>query len=87
MTAIAESVAKAASDYTGPIRAAVQENVRDVRRAAAVGRHAVEDFADASEATVRRHPFVSLGIAAAIGALAGCVVGFTLRPAATRWFK
>ncbi len=79
MTTVAESVAKAASEYTEPIRAAVHENVRDVRRAVAAGRHAVEDCTDATVFQVRRHPFASLAIAAGVGALAGCVIGFTLR--------
>jgi ElaB/YqjD/DUF883 family membrane-anchored ribosome-binding protein len=71
-------MAKAASEYTEPIRAAVTENVRDVRRAVVAGRHAVEDCADATVGQVRRHPFASLGIATGVGMLAGCVIGFTL---------
>jgi ElaB/YqjD/DUF883 family membrane-anchored ribosome-binding protein len=84
MTTVAESVAKAASDYTEPLQAAVRENLRDVRRAVAAGRHAVEDCTDATVVQVRRHPFASLGIAAGIGALVGCGIGFTLGRAARR---
>jgi ElaB/YqjD/DUF883 family membrane-anchored ribosome-binding protein len=79
MTTVAESVAKAASEYTEPFRTAVHDNVRDVRRAVAAGRHAVEDYTDATVVQVRRHPFASLAIAAGVGALVGCVIGFTLR--------
>jgi ElaB/YqjD/DUF883 family membrane-anchored ribosome-binding protein len=84
MTTVAESVAKAASDYTEPLQAAVRENLRDVRRAVAAGRHAVEDCTDATALQVRRHPFASIGIAAGIGALVGCVIGLTLGRAARR---
>ena len=59
MTTVADSLVKAASEYTDPIRAAVNENVREVRRAVAAGRHAVEDCADATTLQVRRHPFGS----------------------------
>ena len=78
MTTVAESLSKAASDYADPIRAAVSENVRDVRRAVAAGRHAVEDCADAATLQVRRHPLVSLGIAAGVGMLVGGVIGFVV---------
>ena len=84
MTKLAESVAKAASEYTDPIRAAVHDNIRDARRAVAAGRHALEDCTDATALQVRRHPFASIGIAAGIGALIGCVVGFTFGRAARR---
>jgi ElaB/YqjD/DUF883 family membrane-anchored ribosome-binding protein len=79
MACVAESVSKAASEFTEPIRAAVNENIRDVKRAVVAGRHAVEDCADATVGQVRRHPFASLAIAAGVGMLAGCVIGFTLR--------
>jgi ElaB/YqjD/DUF883 family membrane-anchored ribosome-binding protein len=84
MTSLAESVAKAASEYTEPIRAAVHENVRHARRAVAAGRNALEDCTDATALQVRRHPFASIGIAAGIGALVGCAIGFTLGRAARR---
>jgi len=78
MRTVAEDVIKAASEYTDPIRAAVHENVRDARRAVTAARHAAEDCADTTVVQVRRHPFVSLGIAAGIGTLAGCAIGFTV---------
>ena len=78
MATVTESAAKAAREYTEPILAAVDQNVRDVRRAVVAARHAVEDRAAQTELQVRRHPFMSLGIAAGAGALLGCVIGFTL---------
>lgn len=84
MTTVTESVAEAASEYTEPIVAAIHENLRDVRRTIAAGRHAVEDYADATAIQLRRHPFVSLGIAAGVGMLVGCVIGFSVGRPGTR---
>ena len=78
MTTVAQSVANAASEYTEPLRAAVKEDVRNARRAVVAARHAVEDCADSTVVQVRRHPFVSLGVAAAAGILVGSLVGFLL---------
>ena len=78
MTTLTASATKTARDYAEPILAAVDENVRDARRAVVAARHAVEDGAAQTAIEVRRHPFVSLGIAAGAGALLGCVIGFTL---------
>ena len=78
MATVTESAAKAVRDYTEPVRAAVEENMRDVRRAVVAGRHAVEDCADEATSQVRRRPFVSLGIAAGAGTLFGCLIGFTV---------
>jgi ElaB/YqjD/DUF883 family membrane-anchored ribosome-binding protein len=84
MTSVAQSVANAASEYTEPIRAAANDKVRDVRRAIVAGRHAVEDCADVTAVQVRRRPFVSLGVAAGAGMLAGSLIGFMLGRAAQR---
>ena len=78
MTTVAQSVAEAASDYAEPVCGAVRENLRDVRRAIAAGRHAVEDCTDTAALQVRRHPFASIGIAAGVGLLVGCVLGFAV---------
>ena len=88
MATVTESAAKAVREYAEPVRAAIDENIRDVRRAVVDGRHAVEDCAAEAGIQVRRHPFVSLGIAAGIGALFGCVIGFTVaRPGPGRSLK
>jgi ElaB/YqjD/DUF883 family membrane-anchored ribosome-binding protein len=76
MATVTESAAKAVREYTEPVRAAVDENMRDIRRAVVAGRHAVEDRAAEATIQVRRHPVMSLGIAAGAGALCGCLIGF-----------
>jgi ElaB/YqjD/DUF883 family membrane-anchored ribosome-binding protein len=78
MASVTESAAKAVRDYTEPVRAAVEENMRDVRRAVVAGRHAVEDRAAEATVEVRRHPFMSLAIAVGAGTLFGCFIGFTV---------
>jgi ElaB/YqjD/DUF883 family membrane-anchored ribosome-binding protein len=83
-TTVTESAAKAVRDYTEPVRAAVDEHLRDVRRAVVAGRHAAEDYAAETTVQVRRHPFASLGIAAGVGAFFGCVIGFTIGRASDR---
>ena len=75
---VTQSAAKAANGYMEPIMAALDENVRDARRAVVAARHAVEDRAAQTALQVRRHPFASIGIAVGAGALLGCVIGFTL---------
>ena len=77
MITVTESAARAVGDYAEPIRAAVEENLRDVQRAVVAGRQAVEDCAAEATVQVRRHPFVSLGVAAAVGLLVGGVIGLT----------
>jgi ElaB/YqjD/DUF883 family membrane-anchored ribosome-binding protein len=78
MATVTESAANAVREFAEPIRAAVDENIRDVRRAVVAGRHAVEDCTAETVIQVRRHPFVSLGVALGAGILAGCLIGFTV---------
>ena len=78
MTTVTESAAQAVRDYAKPVRAAVEENIRDVRRAVVAGRHAAEDCAAEATVQVRRHPFMSLGVAVGVGTFFGCVIGFTV---------
>ena len=78
MANVTESAAKAVKEYAEPVRAALEENMRDVRRAVVTGRHAVEDCAAETTLQVRRHPFVSLGIAVGGGALFGFLMGYTI---------
>jgi len=84
MTTVAQSVANAASEYTEPLRAAVKEDLRTARGAVVAARHAVEDCADTTVVEVRRHPFMSLAVAAAAGILVGSLGGFVLGRADTR---
>jgi ElaB/YqjD/DUF883 family membrane-anchored ribosome-binding protein len=76
MTTMIESAGDAVRARAEPIREAVEENLRDVRRAVVAGRHAVEDAAAEATIRVRRHPFLSTGVALGIGTLFGCLIGF-----------
>ena len=84
MATVSESPAKAVKEYLEPVRAAVEENIREVRRAVVAGRHAVEDCAADATIQVRRHPFMSLGVAVCVGTLFGCVIGFGVGRFGTR---
>ena len=77
MTSVIEPAVNAAREYAEPVRAAVEENIRDIRRAVVAARRAVEDCADETAIQVRRHPIGSLGLAVAIGTLFGCLIGYT----------
>ena len=81
MTQEATSVAR---EFTEPVMASVAEHMRDVRRAVTAGRQAADDYAAEAKHQVRRHPFISLGVAAGAGALLGCVIGFTAARCAGR---
>jgi len=78
MATMTESATKAIREQAGPALEALEENVRDVRRAVVAGRHAAEDCAAETTLQVRRHPFMAVGLAVGIGSLVGCLVGFTL---------
>ena len=78
MATMMESTTRTIRDHAGPALAALEENIRDVRRAVVAGRHAVEDCAAETTLQVRRHPFMAVGLAVGIGSLVGCLVGFTL---------
>ena len=78
MATVTKSATTAVREYTEPVLTAVEENMRDIRRAVVAGRHAVEDCTAEATIQVRRHPFVSLGIAAGVGTLFGCLMGFTI---------
>jgi len=78
MATVTETATTVLREYTEPVLTAVEENMRDIRRAVVAGRHAVEDCTAEATIQVRRHPFVSLGIAAGVGTLFGCLMGFTI---------
>jgi ElaB/YqjD/DUF883 family membrane-anchored ribosome-binding protein len=76
MATMMEATTKTIKGHAGPALEALEENVRDVRRAVVAGRHAVEDCAAETTVQVRRHPFTAVGLAVGIGSLVGCLVGF-----------
>jgi hypothetical protein len=55
---------------------AVKETIEQSRRVVARGRETAEDGIAAAVHQVRRHPVRVVAAATAIGALAGCVIGF-----------
>jgi ElaB/YqjD/DUF883 family membrane-anchored ribosome-binding protein len=78
MATMTESATKAIREHADSALEALDENVRDVRRALVAGRHVGEDCVAETTLQVRRHPFMAVGLAVGIGSLVGCSVGFTL---------
>ena len=78
MSTVTESAGDAVKEHAEPIRAKIEEDIRDMRRAVIAGCHAVEDAAAEVTVQVRRHPAASLGIAVGVGTLVGCVIGFAV---------
>jgi ElaB/YqjD/DUF883 family membrane-anchored ribosome-binding protein len=78
MTTVTGSAANVVKEYAEPIRAAVDERMRNGRRAVTAGRHAVEDCTEEAVLQVRRHPFMSLGFAVGAGMVLGCACGFAI---------
>ena len=78
MARMTETATKTIRECADPVLEALEERARDVRRAVVTGRRAVEDCADETTLQVRRHPFMAVGLAAGIGSVLGCLVGFTL---------
>lgn len=61
-----------------PVLEGLEGNIRDAGRAILQGRHAAEGAIRDTVLSVRRHSLRALAFAAGAGALAGCLVGFTL---------
>ena len=59
-----------------PAREALEENLREVRRAASTARHAAEDAVAQTALNIRRHPLRSVAGAAAVAGAAGMLLGF-----------
>jgi ElaB/YqjD/DUF883 family membrane-anchored ribosome-binding protein len=78
MDAVTESAANVVNEYIAPISDAINENMREARRAIAAGRQTIEDVATHAIIRVRRHPWRWLSTAIGLGAIAGCVVGFSI---------
>jgi ElaB/YqjD/DUF883 family membrane-anchored ribosome-binding protein len=65
-----------------PTLESLERTVREARRTVTGARYAAEDLAASASLGERRHPLASVGVAAAGGAVFGCVVGF-----AVGWFS
>jgi ElaB/YqjD/DUF883 family membrane-anchored ribosome-binding protein len=61
-----------------PTLDAVNEAMHDARKAVADMREASKNAVEHLEVTARRHPFASIGVAAAAGLVAGGVMAFAL---------
>lgn len=61
-----------------PARDAVDEALRQTRRALVDVRHATEDLTADAVLKVRRHPLASVGLAVCAGTLAGAAIGFSM---------
>jgi ElaB/YqjD/DUF883 family membrane-anchored ribosome-binding protein len=59
-----------------PTREAIDENLREVRRAVTTARHAAEDAVAETALKVRRHPLRAVAGAVAVGTVAGALIGF-----------
>ena len=77
-TMTATTAREAIKACASPALGTLEENARQVRRAIVQGRHTAEDVAAGTALQVRRHPLRATATAAGAGALAGCVIGFTL---------
>jgi ElaB/YqjD/DUF883 family membrane-anchored ribosome-binding protein len=70
--------AETIKERLAPALDALDETMRQGRRAAVRGQHAAEDAAAAATLIVRRQPLRAVLLAAGAGALAGGVIGFGL---------
>jgi ElaB/YqjD/DUF883 family membrane-anchored ribosome-binding protein len=80
---------EAINERLTPVLETLEENARRARRAIVHGRHAAEDFVAGTALRVRWRPVMALALAAGVGALAGCLIGFALgrrsHGRTTRW--
>lgn len=63
---------------TWPTLDGVADAVREARTAVAGARHATQEAAEHLELAARRRPLAAVGVAAATGFVAGCVIAFGL---------
>ena len=78
MNTTAESARDAVSERLTPALDALEQNVRSARKMVGRGRRKAEDFVDDTTLRVRKRPLTSVALAAGVGALAGCLIGFAL---------
>jgi len=73
-----ETAKEVVSERLNAALESLEQNLSDARRAMAHGRRAAEDLVDGATLRIRRHPLSSTALAATVGVLAGCVIGFAL---------
>lgn len=77
-TASPATVKEVVREHLAPVLGGVEENMREARQAILHGRHAAEGVIAETVLLVRRHPLRALVFAVGAGAIAGCLVGFSL---------
>lgn len=75
---VVDAARDAVKERLEPALESLEDRMRTARRSVTQGRHAVEDFAMSTALHVRRRPLASIALAGAVGALAGCLVGFLM---------
>ena len=74
--ATTDRVKQAFESCNWPTAESVGEHLRDARRAVNEVRHAAEEVSEEAAHNIRRHPLTAVGAAAAVGVIAGLVIGF-----------
>ena len=78
MRTMTEAAADAMKEQLNTVVEKFEDNIRQGRRVMVKAQHAAEDGAAAAALQVRRHPVSAVAIAAGVGALAGCLLGFAI---------
>jgi ElaB/YqjD/DUF883 family membrane-anchored ribosome-binding protein len=79
MPATVEDVLREVSKIKTTVTEAVDDGVKSAVRTLRQGRDAAEDAIDDARRTVKRNPLQSIGVAFAVGVLAGCVLSLVGR--------
>jgi ElaB/YqjD/DUF883 family membrane-anchored ribosome-binding protein len=80
--ATVEDALREVSKIRSMVKDAVEDGVRSASQAIRHGRYAAEDVIEGAKHTVKQRPLQAMGIAFAVGVLAGCLltwIGFRRR--------
>jgi ElaB/YqjD/DUF883 family membrane-anchored ribosome-binding protein len=84
MNTTVETARDAVAERLAPALESLDQNLRSARRTIALGRRMARDAVDDASLRVRHRPLTSVALAAAAGALAGCLIGFVFGQRARR---
>jgi ElaB/YqjD/DUF883 family membrane-anchored ribosome-binding protein len=84
MKTTVESARDAVAERLAPALESLDQDLRNARRAIRQGRRMSQDAVDDASLRVRQRPLTSVALAAAIGALAGCLIGLAFGRRARR---
>jgi ElaB/YqjD/DUF883 family membrane-anchored ribosome-binding protein len=76
MSTVAADTKRAVKELLDPAIDVIENGVREARRTAEAARRTLEDGAADATRTVRRHPVAAVTVAAGLGVLLGCAIGF-----------